>query len=223
MATRKRPAAKKTAARRPAAKKPAAKKAARRPAKKAAKAARKPASKAAKKPVRKAVKESGSMSERFSKWAEAPAAKAPARKAPKRKYVPKTRATSQNVGQFLAGIADAAKRADAEEIARMLGEITGVEAKMWGPSIVGFGEYHYRYESGHEGDMCVAGFSPRKDALTLYVMPGFERYGELMAKLGKYRTGKSCLYVKRLDDVDRNVLRELLEKSVAIMAPKRTA
>lgn len=218
MATRKRPAAKQRAVRRTvrkaAARKPARKAAAKRPARKAA--AKQPSRKAVRKAPRKAA----------GKGAGTPAAPArkAARKAPRKAgYVAKTRATSQNVGQFLAGIADAAKRADAEEIARMLGEITGVEARMWGPSIVGFGEYHYRYESGHEGDMCVAGFSPRKDALTLYVMPGFERHGDLMAKLGKYRTGKSCLYVKRLDDVDRNVLRELLEKSVAIMAPKRTA
>jgi len=214
MAARKRPAAKKSAVRKPA--------------KKAVKSAKKPV----KKPARKAVKKSasGPMSRRFEKWVDSPATKAPARKAAKKaakprkqKYTLKTQATSQNVGQFLAGIADAAKRADAEEIAQMLGEITGVEAKMWGPSIVGFGEYHYKYESGHEGDMCVAGFSPRKDALTMYVVPGFERYGELMARLGKYKTGKGCLYVKRLDDVDRSVLRELLERSVAMISPHRTA
>jgi hypothetical protein len=215
MAVKKRPAAKKTVARKPARK--AVKKAAR-------KAARKPA------PRKAARKRAGAMSKRFEKFVDAPAAKAPARKAAKpaakpskKKYVLKTKATSQNVGQFLAGITDAAKRADAEEIARMLGEITGVEARMWGPSIVGFGQYHYKYESGHEGDMCIAGFSPRKDALTMYVVPGFERYGELMARLGKYRTGKGCLYVKRLDDVDRSVLRELLERSVAMISPHRTA
>jgi len=200
MAAVKRPAAKKTRA---AARKPAAKRAAKRtPAKKAA---RKPVPKAAKKTVRKAAQ---------------PAAKRSARKS---KYVLKTRATPQNVGQFLAGIADATKRADAEEIARMMASITGVQPKMWGPSIVGFGQYHYKYESGHEGDMCIAGFSPRKDALTLYVMPGFEHYADLMAKLGRYKTGKCCLYVKRLDDVDRDVLRKLIERSVGFMAPNRTA
>lgn len=216
-----------------AAKRPAAKKkvAMRRPARKAAKSAKQAVRKPAKKAVKPARKPgSGAMSSRFEKWVDKPVAKAPARKAAKKaaaprksKYVLKTAATSQNVGQFLAGIADAAKRADAEEIARMLAEITGVEAKMWGPSIVGFGQYHYKYESGHEGDMCIAGFSPRKDALTMYVVPGFERYGELMAKLGKYKTGKGCLYVKRLDDVDRSVLRELLERSVAMISPHRTA
>lgn len=215
MAAKKRPAAKQVAARKPARK--AAKQVARKAAKKLA-------------PTPAANRRAASMSKRFEKFVDAPAAKAPARRSAKpaagpakKKYTPKTQATSQNVGQFLAAITDAAKRADAEEIARMLAEITGVEAKMWGPSIVGFGQYHYRYESGHEGDMCVAGFSPRKDALTMYVVPGFERYGELMARLGKYKTGKGCLYVKRLDDVDRSVLRELLEKSVAMISPHRTA
>ena len=209
-------------------KKPAARKPARKAVKKVArKAVKKPAKKAAAKPAKKGA---GTMSSRFGKWVDKPAAKAPARKsakpaakAPKKKYTLKTQATSQNVGQFLAGITDAAKRADAEEIARMLGEITGVEGKMWGPSIVGFGQYHYKYESGHEGDMCIAGFSPRKDALTLYIVPGFERYGDLMSKLGKYKASKSCLYVKRLDDVDRDVLRKIMERSLEIMAPKRTA
>lgn len=88
---------------------------------------------------------------------------------------------------------------------------------MWSTSIVGFGTYHYKYESGREGDWPVTGFSPRKQSLTIYVMPGFSRYGSLMRKLGKYKTGKSCLYLKNLDDVDQQVLRELLIRSVADM------
>lgn len=91
---------------------------------------------------------------------------------------------------------------------------------MWGPSIVGFGEYHYKYESGREGDFLITGFSPRKSALTIYIMPGFARYEALMAKLGKHRTGKSCLYINRLDDVDLSVLEELVTRSVEYMTEK---
>ena len=89
---------------------------------------------------------------------------------------------------------------------------------MWGPSIVGFGSYHYKYESGREGDSFVAGFSPRKQALTLYIMSGFKKHEELMARLGKHRTGKSCLYINRLDDVDTDVLAELIRRSVEHVA-----
>lgn len=91
---------------------------------------------------------------------------------------------------------------------------------MWGPSIVGFGTYHYRYDSGREGDMLRVGFSPRKAALTLYIMAGFDRYEELMARLGKYKTGKSCLYIKRLADIDLAVLQELVKGSLAYLAEK---
>lgn len=91
---------------------------------------------------------------------------------------------------------------------------------MWGPSIVGFGEYHYKYESGREGDFLITGFSPRKSALTIYIMPGFTRYEALMEKLGKHRTGKSCLYINRLDDVDLSVLEELVTRSVEYMTEK---
>lgn len=91
---------------------------------------------------------------------------------------------------------------------------------MWGPSIVGFGEYRYKYESGREGDFLITGFSPRKSALTIYIMPGFARYEALMDKLGKHRTGKSCLYINRLDDVDLSVLEELVTCSVEYMTEK---
>ena len=209
MAARKRPVAKK----KPAAKRRAVTKAGRRaPAKKAA-ARRKPAAKKAVAKRKPAAKKAAAPRKVAAKHASAR----------KSKYVLKTTPTSVSVGTFLAGIADAAKRADAEEIARMLGEITGVEAKMWGPSIVGFGQYHYKYDSGHEGDMCLAGFSPRKDAMTVYLVPGYQMDTELMGRLGKFRTGKSCLYFKRLSDVDRDVLRELMERSVAITTPLRTA
>lgn len=200
MAARKRPVAKQKPA---ATKRAVAKPARKAPAKKTT-AKKEPAAKKAAAPRRATAKNTGA-------------------KPRKPKYELKTRATSVSVGTFLAGIADAAKRADAEEIARMLGEITGVEAKMWGPSIVGFGQYHYKYDSGHEGDMCLAGFSPRKDAMTVYLAPGFQLDTDLMNKLGRFRTGKSCLYFKRLSDVDRDVLRELMERSVAITSPMRTA
>lgn len=100
---------------------------------------------------------------------------------------------------------------------RIMKQATGAEPAMWGPSIVGYGRYHYKYASGREGDWFVAGFSPRKRDLTLYIVAGFERYEALMAKLGKHTTGKSCLYIKRLADVDLTVLEELIASSVKHM------
>jgi hypothetical protein len=100
-------------------------------------------------------------------------------------------------------------------------EVTKAEPEMWGNSIVGFGRYRYKYESGREGEGMITGFSPRKSDLTLYIMPGFEPFPDLMGRLGKYKTGKSCLYIKKLDDVDLNVLRELVDKSITMMADKR--
>ena len=112
-------------------------------------------------------------------------------------------------------IDDERKREDARAVAAMMAEVAGAPPKMWGSSIVGFGSYHYRYASGREGDFMETGFSPRKRALTLYIMAGFSDYEGLLAKLGKFSTGKSCLYIKRLADVDETVLRELVERSVA--------
>jgi len=99
-------------------------------------------------------------------------------------------------------------------------QISSEEPKMWGTSIVGFGNYHYKYESGREGDFMKVGFSPRKTSLTLYIMPGFKRYDDLMEKLGKYKTGKSCLYIKKLEDVDQDVLKELICSSFDHMTKK---
>jgi hypothetical protein len=96
-----------------------------------------------------------------------------------------------------------------------MGEITGEPATMWGPSIIGFGSTHYRYASGREGDEPLTGFSPRKDSLTLYILGGFERYADLLPRLGKHKLGKVCLYIKRLDDVDREVLRAIIARSVS--------
>lgn len=130
-------------------------------------------------------------------------------------YQLKTTETSAPVQQFLDAVADEAKRADSWKLVEMMAKVTGAEPKMWGPSIVGFGSYHYRYESGHEGDMCVLGFSPRKAAFSLYLSCQIDRHAELLAKLGKHKTGKGCLYVKRLADVDLKILETLLAEGVA--------
>ena len=126
----------------------------------------------------------------------------------------KTRPTKANVTGFINAIDDRQMRADAKKFAAMMQRATGNRARMWGPSIVGYGGYHYRYESGREGDFMITGFAPRKQALTLYIMSGFSRFSKLMSKLGKYGTGKSCLYIKRLDDVDEDVLEQLIRESV---------
>lgn len=102
-------------------------------------------------------------------------------------------------------------------MAKLMGEITGEKPKMWGTAIVGFGNYHYKYASGREGDFLITGFSPRKQALTLYIMAGFSSYDSLMKKLGKYKTGKSCLYIKKLEDIDMKVLKQLISRSVKYM------
>lgn len=128
----------------------------------------------------------------------------------------KTTPNATSVADFIASVA-ADRQEDCRTIVRMMSEASGTEPRMWGPSIVGFGSYHYAYESGREGDWMLIGFSPRKRDLTLYIMSGFSRYEELMTKLGKYRTGKSCLYVKQLADVDTAVLQELMNESVRAM------
>jgi hypothetical protein len=124
----------------------------------------------------------------------------------------KTVPTSASAASFLAAIGDDQKRADSETLATMLAEITGEPPVMWGASIIGFGSTHYRYASGREGDTCVVGFSPRKQALTLYI-GALEQKQALLEQLGKHSVGKGCLYVKRLSDVDLAVLRRLLEAS----------
>lgn len=129
----------------------------------------------------------------------------------------KTKATKASVSEFLNSIGDPQKRADARKVAAMMRKATGKRAKMWGTSIVGYGTYHYKYASGREGDFMIAGFSPRKQALTVYIMAGFGRFEALMEKLGKYKTGTSCLYIKRLADVDEKVLQKLIDGSVRYM------
>lgn len=132
----------------------------------------------------------------------------------------KTSKTKASASEFLKNIDDAGRRADCKAVAKMMRAATGCKAEMWGPAIVGFGSYDYKYESGREGNWFLTGFSPRKQALTLYIMPGFAQYDKLMASLGKFKTGKSCLYVKSLDDIDRGVLQQLIEQSVGQMQKK---
>lgn len=132
----------------------------------------------------------------------------------------KTKQNSASVATFLNSIEDKQKRADARKIASMMRAATGSRAKMWGTAIVGFGSYHYKYASGREGDWMLVGFSPRKQNLTIYIMPGFKAFDKLMAKLGKHSTGKSCLYIKRLADVDEKVLEKLIAESVQYMRSK---
>ena len=129
----------------------------------------------------------------------------------------KTQRNDGDVMAYLESVSNKRRREDSLVVLEMMGEITGERAEMWGTSIVGFGSYHYRYASGREGDFMFTGFAPRKQALTLYIMGGHERYEALFAKLGKYRTGSSCLYINKLADVDLDVLREIIAASVAYM------
>ena len=126
----------------------------------------------------------------------------------------KTKQTNASVKDFLNQIPDEERRNDCFAVAKIMEEITGSKPKMWGPSIVGFGTYHYKYASGREGDWMITGFSPRKKDLTLYIMMGFEKYPELMKQLGKHSTGKSCLYIKRLSDIHAPTLKKLIKQSV---------
>lgn len=129
----------------------------------------------------------------------------------------KTRPSGASVETFLQGIADEARREDCRALLVLMRRVTGAEPEMWGPSIVGFGSYHYRYASGREGDWFLTGFSSRKRDLTLYIMAGFSEYDDLLARLGPHKTGKSCLYVKRLADLDLEVLEALIAASVEHM------
>ena len=129
----------------------------------------------------------------------------------------KTQQNNASVTGFLAAIEDPQKRADCKAIAKMMRDATGKRAKMWGSSIVGYDRYDYQYESGRSGSFMMTGFSPRARNISIYIMPGFGKYGALMKKLGKHSTGKSCLYINRLDDVDQNVLARIISESVKEM------
>ena len=131
----------------------------------------------------------------------------------------KTKPTDQSAEDFLNGLTDENKRRDAFTILELMRKISQAEPKMWGTSIIGFGDYHYKYASGREGDWFQIGFSPRKQDLTLYLMQSFRQYGDLLVKLGKFKTGKGCLYIRRLSDVDLPALEELIRKS-ALMSDR---
>lgn len=132
----------------------------------------------------------------------------------------KTRPTEVGVGEFIASVPDPQRRADARTLCAMMERLSGEEPKMWGPSIVGFGSYHYRYDSGREGTMSRVGFSPRARELVVYLVDGYEQRGELLGRLGKHKIGKSCLYIKKLGDVDQGALEELISASLAYMDEK---
>ncbi len=132
-------------------------------------------------------------------------------------YEAKTRPTGLSVTAYLAGIADATRRKDCKALATLMRRATGSPPRMWGTSIVGFGSYHYKYASGHEGDSCVVGFSSRTSGISVYLVPGYEsaEARELLSRLGKHKVGKACLYLTRLSDIKMPVLEQLIVRSVA--------
>ena len=130
-------------------------------------------------------------------------------------YELKTKETEVAVDDFLDAVPDPQRREDARKLRAMMERVSDYPARMWGPTIVGFGSYRYTYASGHSGEMCRTGFSPRAKELVLYVTDGFDSHQALMDRLGKYRTGKCCLYVKRLSDVDESVLEALIAEGLA--------
>jgi hypothetical protein len=135
----------------------------------------------------------------------------------------KTKRNKGDVEAFLSSVADEKKRQDSFTILELMKKVTGKEPEMWGDSIIGFGNYHYKYASGREGDWFLTGFSPRVQNLTLYIMAGFDEYYQLLGKLGKHSTGKSCLYIKKIEDIDIDVLKELVKQSVEHMEKSNSA
>ena len=126
----------------------------------------------------------------------------------------KTQETDADVRAFLEAVEHPVRRADGLVLDALFRKITGWQPKMWGPTIVGYGSYHYKYESGREGDCNASGFSPRKAAQSIYIMPGYQDYGAILSRLGKHKTGKSCLYVNKLQDIELDVLEELIRAGV---------
>lgn len=125
----------------------------------------------------------------------------------------KTKPNEQSVHDFLQAIPDEKRRADCVALSALMEEITGCQPRMWGPAIVGFGEYHYKYASGREGDWFIMGFSPRKQNLSIYVLPGLDAFADILTDLGKFKMGVSCIYIKQLPDLDPGRLRQLLTKA----------
>ncbi len=126
----------------------------------------------------------------------------------------KTQPTSTSVAEFIGSLKDERRQAECNQLIDLMREESGQEPVLWGPAIIGFGQYHYRYDSGREGDFMRVGFSPRKQNLSIYIIPGFEPYQAVLERLGKHKVGKSCLYIKRLDDLDISALRELVRQSL---------
>ncbi len=135
----------------------------------------------------------------------------------------KTVATDGDVETYLDGVDNPKRVADARTVMEIMGRVSGEPPQMWGPSLIGYGTYHYKYDSGREGDFFMTGLSPRKTALTVYIMPGFEPYDDLLSRLGKYKTGKSCLYINKLADVDMDVLEQVIAQSYKDMVAKYPA
>lgn len=133
---------------------------------------------------------------------------------------PKTKPTEQFVEDFIGKIENEQVRDDCYALIKIMKKVTGANPKMWGPSIIGFGKYHYKYESGHEGDACLTGFSPRKSNISVYVMPGYADHGDYLKKLGKHKAAKGCLYIKKLEDVNVSVLESLIVHSVDTIKKK---
>ena len=132
----------------------------------------------------------------------------------------KTKETSASVAEFLAAVENEQQRKDSYELIEMMRTITAQEPKMWGPSIIGFGTYHYKYDSGHEGDAPLIGFSPRKAAISLYVFTGLEEHQPLLEGLGKFKMGKACIYVKKLQDLHEDKLMEVMKETIAFLKSK---
>tara|TARA_B110000858_G_scaffold3502_1_gene4054 strand:- start:24742 stop:25164 length:423 start_codon:yes stop_codon:yes gene_type:complete len=132
----------------------------------------------------------------------------------------KTQKTTASPEAFLQTVEPKPKREDCLTLLSLMTDITGQQAKMWGPAIIGFGDYHYKYDSGREGDFFRTGFAPRAQNLTVYIMPGYQDFSEELSRLGKHKLGKSCLYIKRLADIDQIVLREIIEKGLLILEEK---
>ena len=132
----------------------------------------------------------------------------------------KTQPTNQSALDFINSVENETRKKDSLAMLQLIGDITGCKPKMWGGSIIGFGDYHYKYESAREGDFFKAGFSPRKQALTIYLMAGFKEYDALLQKLGKHKIGKSCLYIKSLDQVNKDILKQMITLSYQNMQEK---
>lgn len=130
-------------------------------------------------------------------------------------YKTKTHETDKDVTAFIEKVENIVKQNDSFTLIELFTKVTGFQPKMWGPTIIGFGTYHYKYESGHEGDAPLAGFSPRKDSIVLYTVPDLKTREELLSKLGKHKSGKSCVYIKRLEDVDISIVEKLITQSIA--------